>query len=273
MLPFELEKLKHPESGNFFLIAGPCVVENEEVCLRTAEKLVKISDDLHLPYIFKSSYRKANRSRSDSFSGIGDARALSILRKTGEIFDIPVITDIHSAGEAAMAAEYVEILQIPAFLSRQTDILVAAAETGKCINIKKGQFMAPGMMKFAAGKVQQSGNRRIMLTDRGTMFGYQDLVVDFRGLVEMKSMGFPVVLDVTHALQRPNLPEGVSGGQPELIGTLSKAGVAAGADGLFLEIHPDPSSAKSDGPSMLPLDQAAFLLQKLVRLHQTVRTL
>lgn len=257
-------------SKNFFLLAGPCVIEGEEMALRIAERMVKITDKLHIPYVFKGSYRKANRSRIDSFTGIGDEKALKVLQKVRNTFDIPVVTDIHAPYEAEMAAEYVDVLQIPAFLCRQTDLLVAAAKTHKIVNIKKGQFLAPDSMKFAAEKVVDAGNKQVMLTERGTTFGYQDLVVDFRGVPEMKSFGFPVILDATHSLQRPNQTSGVTGGQPQLIETIAKAGVACGVDGLFMETHEDPSIAKSDGANMMKLDLMEDLLTKLVRLHEAL---
>ena len=257
-------------SENFFLLAGPCVIEGEEMALRIAERIVRITDKLHIPYVFKGSYRKANRSRIDSFTGIGDEKALKVLAKVRKTFDVPVVTDIHAPHEAEMAAEYVDVLQIPAFLCRQTDLLVAAAKTQKIVNIKKGQFLAPDSMKFAAEKVVDAGNSNIMLTERGTTFGYQDLVVDFRGIPEMKSFGYPVILDATHSLQRPNQTSGVTGGQPQLIETIAKAGIASGVDGLFMETHEDPSVAKSDGANMLKLDLLEDLLVKLVRLRQVL---
>ena len=257
-------------SENFFLLAGPCVIEGEEMALRIAEKIVRITDKLHIPYVFKGSYRKANRSRIDSFTGIGDEKALKVLAKVRKTFDVPVVTDIHAPHEAEMAAEYVDVLQIPAFLCRQTDLLVAAAKTQKIVNIKKGQFLAPDSMKFAAEKVIDAGNSNVMLTERGTTFGYQDLVVDFRGIPEMKSFGYPVILDATHSLQRPNQTSGVTGGQPQLIETIAKAGIASGVDGLFMETHEDPSIAKSDGANMLKLDLLEDLLVKLVRLRQVL---
>lgn len=257
-------------SKNFFLLAGPCVIEGEEMALRIAEKIVRITDKLHIPYVFKGSYRKANRSRIDSFTGIGDEKALKVLAKVRKTFDVPVVTDIHAPHEAEMAAEYVDVLQIPAFLCRQTDLLIAAAKTQKIVNIKKGQFLAPDSMKFAAEKVVDAGNSNVMLTERGTTFGYQDLVVDFRGIPEMKSFGYPVILDATHSLQRPNQTSGVTGGQPQLIETIAKAGIASGVDGLFMETHEDPSVAKSDGANMLKLDLLEDLLVKLVRLRQVL---
>ena len=250
----------------------------EDMALRIAERVVKITDKLHIPYVFKGSYRKANRSRLDSFTGIGDEKALKILAKVRSTFDVPVVTDIHTASEAEMAAEYVDVLQIPAFLCRQTDLLVAAARTGKIVNIKKGQFLSPAAMRFAADKVVEAGNDQVMLTERGTTFGYQDLIVDYRGIPEMQSFGHPVVLDVTHSLQQPNQTSlqqpnqtsGVTGGIPQLIETVAKAGVAVGVDGLFMETHEDPSKAKSDGANMLKLDLLEDLLVKLVRIRQSL---
>jgi 2-dehydro-3-deoxyphosphooctonate aldolase (KDO 8-P synthase) len=256
------------ENNNFFLMAGPCVVEGEEVVMQTAEKVVAICAKLQIPYIFKSSYRKANRTRIDSFTGIGDEKALKLLQKVRETFNVPVVTDIHAANEAAMAAAYVDVLQIPAFLCRQTDILIAAAETSKVVNVKKGQFLSPDAMTFAVDKIQQAGNDQIVLTDRGVTFGYQDLVVDYRGIPIMKAMGVPVVLDCTHSLQQPNQTSGVTGGNPQMIETIARAGIAVGADGLFIETHPDPSKAKSDGANMLRLDLLESLLTKMVRLRQ-----
>jgi 2-dehydro-3-deoxyphosphooctonate aldolase (KDO 8-P synthase) len=255
---------------NFFLMAGPCVIEGEEMALNIAEKIMAITDKLQIPYIFKGSYRKANRSRIDSFTGIGDEKALKILRKVGETFNIRTVTDIHEVQEAALAAEYVDVLQIPAFLCRQTDLLIAAAHTGKMVNIKKGQFLAPESMKFAAQKVVDAGNRNVMLTERGTTFGYTDLVIDFRGIPKMKQFGFPVITDITHSLQQPNQTSGVSGGLPELIETIAKAAIAVGSDGLFIETHPDPLNAKSDATNMLRLDLLEGLLRKLVRIRDAV---
>lgn len=265
-----IELKKNPEN-NFFLLAGPCVIEGEAMAMHIAERIVKITDTLKIPYVFKGSYRKANRSRLDSFMGIGDEKALKILRKVNETFNIPTVTDIHSVDEAEMAAEYVDILQIPAFLCRQTDLLVAAAKTGKIINIKKGQFLSPSAMQFAANKVVEAGNQNVMLTERGTTFGYQDLVVDFRGIPEMQTFGFPVILDVTHSLQQPNQSSGVTGGMPQLIETMAKAGVAVGVDGLFIETHENPAVAKSDGANMLKLDLLEELLTKLVRIREAVK--
>lgn len=258
-----IAKLKNE---NFFLLAGPCVIEGEDMALRIADEMVRITTKLNIPYVFKGSYRKANRSRVDSFTGIGDEKSLKILQKVGTTFGIPTVTDIHETTEAAMAAEYVDVLQIPAFLCRQTDLLIAAAQTGKIVNIKKGQFLAPSAMKFAAQKVIDSGNTNVMLTDRGTSFGYSDLVVDFRAVPEMKEFGFPVVLDATHCLQKPNQASGVTGGQPQMIETMCKAAIATGVDGLFLETHFDCANALSDGANMLPLDQMEALLTKLIRI-------
>lgn len=255
---------------NFFLMAGPCVIEGEDMALRIAEKVVGITNNLNIPYIFKGSYRKANRSRLDSFTGIGDEKALKILRKVGETFGIPTVTDIHETTEAAMAAEYVDVLQIPAFLCRQTDLLVAAAKTGKIVNIKKGQFLSPGAMQFAVQKVADAGNDNVMITERGTTFGYTDLVVDYRGIPQMQQFGYPVIMDVTHSLQQPNQTSGVTGGLPALIETIAKAAIAVGADGLFIETHPEPSKAKSDSANMLQLDLLEGLLEKLVRIRKAI---
>lgn len=265
-----IEYLKSSKANNFFLLAGPCVIEGEEMALDIAEKMVKITSRLDIPYVFKGSYRKANRSRIDSFTGIGDEKALKVLKKVRDTFGIPVVTDIHAAEEAAMAAEYVDILQIPAFLCRQSDLLIAAAKTGKVVNIKKGQFLAPDAMKFAAQKVMESGNDQVMLTDRGTTFGYQDLIIDYRGIPKMQETGCPVILDITHSLQQPNTTSGVTGGLPHLIETVAKAGIAVGVDGIFMETHQNPSVAKSDGANMLPLAQVESLLEKLVRIRQAV---
>ena len=271
MMLNNLPKLQHTDSGNFFLLAGPCAIEGEEMALRIAEKVVKITDTLKIPYIFKGSYRKANRSRIDSFCGIGDEKALKILQKVSREFGIPVVTDIHDASEAAMAAEYVDILQIPAFLCRQTDILIAAAQTGKHVNIKKGQFLSPEAMTFAVNKVRDSGNNNIFLTDRGSMFGYYDMIVDYRGIPAMQEFNVPVVLDITHSLQQPNQASGVTGGKPALIETIAKAGIAVGVDGIFVETHHDPSVAKSDGANMLKLDLLEGLLTKLVRIREAIK--
>jgi 2-dehydro-3-deoxyphosphooctonate aldolase (KDO 8-P synthase) len=269
---FNIPGLQFKESGNFLLIAGPCVVEGEEVVFKTAEHLVRLSDKYKIPFVFKSSYRKANRSKGDSFSGIGDLKALKILSQVRERFSVPVITDIHNPEEAAMAADYVDILQIPAFLCRQTDLLAAAARTGKWINIKKGQFLSGQSMKFAVEKVRESGNDNIMLTDRGNMFGYQDIVVDFRNIPIMQKIGVPVIMDITHSLQQPNQEAGVTGGKPEMIGTIGKAAISVGADGIFIETHPNPATAKSDGANMLILSEMENLLTKLVALRHTINS-
>lgn len=269
-MALSLDQLKYQDSGHFFLIAGPCAIEGEDMALRIAERIVQITDKRSIPYIFKGSYRKANRSRLDSFTGIGDEKALKILRKVSETFDIPVTTDIHAIPEAAMAAEYVDILQIPAFLCRQTELLVAAAKTGKMVNIKKGQFMGAAPMHYAVDKVTESGNDKVLLTERGTTFGYQDLVVDFRGIPVMQQYA-PVVLDCTHSLQQPNQPGGVTGGKPALIETIARAGIAVGADGLFIETHPEPATAKSDGANMLPLDKLEPLLGRLIRIREVLQ--
>ena len=257
---------------NFFLLAGPCVIEGEDMAMRIAERIVSMTTERGIPYVFKGSYRKANRSRLDSFTGIGDENALRVLRRVRETFNIPVVTDIHSAEEAEMAAEYVDILQIPAFLCRQTDLLVAAAKTGRVVNIKKGQFLSPEAMKFAAEKVvSEGGAGNVMLTERGTTFGYQDLVVDFRGIPQMRSFGYPVVMDITHSLQQPNQTAGVTGGMPEMIETIAKAAIAVGADGLFIETHENPAVAKSDGANMLKLDLLEGLLDRLLKVRAAVR--
>ena len=266
----QTDKLKASQTNNFFLLAGPCVIEGEDMALNIAEHIVKITRRLDIPYIFKGSYRKANRSRIDSFTGIGDEKALRILRRISETFGIPVVTDIHTAAEAAIAAEYVDVLQIPAFLCRQTDLLIAAAQTGKTVNIKKGQFLSPEAMKFAAQKVIDAGNNKVAITERGTTFGYHDLIVDYRGIPEMQTYGYPVILDVTHSLQQPNQTSGVTGGMPQLIETIARAGIATGADGLFMETHPEPSKAKSDGANMLRLDLLEPLLERLVAIRQTI---
>lgn len=256
---------------NFFLMAGPCVIEGEDMALRIAERVVTITNKLGIPYIFKGSYRKANRSRIDSFTGIGDEKALKILQKVGTTFGIPTVTDIHESAEAAMAANYVDVLQIPAFLCRQTDLLIAAAQTGKIVNIKKGQFLSPGAMSFAVQKVVDAGNPQVMITERGTTFGYTDLVVDYRGIPQMQEFGFPVIMDVTHSLQQPNQTSGVTGGLPQLIETIAKAAIAVGTDGLFIETHPEPSVAKSDGANMLQLDLLEGLLTRLVRIRKAIK--
>jgi len=267
-----IEKLKYSDSGNFLLMAGPCVIESERMAFDIAGIITTITDKLGIPYIFKGSYRKANRSRLDSFTGIGDEEALKILKRVGEMFGIPVVTDIHAAHEAEMAAGYVDVIQIPAFLCRQPDILVAAAATGRVINIKKGQFLSPASMRFAVEKVRESGNSRILLTERGSMFGYQDLVVDYRGIPEMQEIGCPVLLDVTHSLQQPNQTTGVAGGRPAMIETIARAGIAVGADGIFIETHPDPSTAKSDGANMLRLDLLEGLLERLLQIRKVVQS-
>lgn len=266
----QIPGIKNSQSNHFFLFAGPCAIEGEEMALRIAEKIVTMTHKLQIPFVFKGSYRKANRSRIDSFSGIGDEKALKILRKVKNEFDVPVVTDFHSAEEAAMAAEYVDILQVPAFLCRQTDILVAAAKTGKIVNIKKGQFLSPEAMSFAVNKVRDSGNNRVMITDRGTTFGYYDLIVDYRGIPVMQQFDVPVILDITHSLQQPNQSSGVTGGKPALIETIARAGVAVGVDGLFIETHFDPANAKSDGANMLHLDLLEGLLTRLVNIRKCI---
>lgn len=263
--------LSSSATNNLFLFAGPCVIEGEEMAMDIAEQLVKTTSELDIPYVFKGSFKKANRSRLDSFTGIGDEKALRILRKVGEEFGIPVVTDIHSVEDAAMAAEYVDVLQIPAFLCRQTDLLVAAAKTGRMVNIKKGQFLSPGAMHFAVEKVRESGNESVAVTERGSFFGYGDLVVDMRGIpVMQKSCKAPVIMDITHSLQQPNGADGVSGGLPELISTIAMSAVAAGCDGIFMETHQNPRLAKSDGANMLPLSESAALLRKLTALRRAV---
>jgi 2-dehydro-3-deoxyphosphooctonate aldolase (KDO 8-P synthase) len=264
--------IRHSESGNFLLLAGPCVVEDEKTVLETAEHIYNLAEKYRLPFIFKASYRKANRSRGDSFSGIGDLSALRIIAEVAEKFNIPVVTDIHNPDEAYIAAEYVDMLQIPAFLCRQTDLLTAAGKTGKWVNIKKGQFLSGVSMKFAVEKVRDSGNENIMLTDRGNMYGYQDLIVDFRNIPEMQKTGYPVIMDITHSLQQPNQESGVSGGKPELIELIGKAAIAAGADGIFVETHPDPSKAKSDGANMLKLCYLEELIVRLIKIRQAVNS-
>jgi len=259
-------------SDQFFLLAGPCAIEGEAMAMRIAEQLVTLTDTLNIPFVFKGSFKKANRSRVDSFTGIGDEKALEILQKVGQTFNVPTITDIHEVADAEKAAQYVDVLQIPAFLVRQTDLVVAAAKTGKYVSLKKGQFMSPESMKHAVKKVTDSGNSTVWITDRGTMFGYQDMVVDFRGIPVMKTFA-PTVLDVTHSLQQPNQSSGVTGGKPELIETIARAGIAAGVDGLFMETHHDPSSAKSDGANMLPLHLMEGLLERLTILRKAVNQL
>ena len=265
-----IPKIKHTNTNNFFLMAGPCAIEGEEIALRIAEKIVTITNKLQIPYIFKGSFKKANRSRIDSFTGIGDEKALKILEKIGKEFDVPTVTDIHESSDAALAAAYVDVLQIPAFLCRQTDLLIAAAKTGKVVNVKKGQFLSAGSMKYAVDKITESGNPNVLLTDRGNTFGYQDLIVDFRGIPEMRSFNVPVIMDVTHSLQQPNQASGVTGGKPALIETIAKAAIAVGADGLFIETHPDPKNAKSDGANMLHLDLLEDLLVKLLRVRAAI---
>lgn len=264
-----IPKIKNTGSGNFFVMAGPCAIEGEEMAFKIAEKILDITSRLGIPFIFKGSFKKANRSRIDSFTGIGDKKALSILKKIGTELDIPTVTDIHENKDAELAANFVDVLQIPAFLVRQTDLLVAAAKTGKHINLKKGQFMSPESMAHAVRKVQDSGNKNIFLTERGSMFGYQDLVVDFRGVPEMKQFA-PVILDVTHSLQQPNQSSGVTGGRPEMIETIAKAGVASGADGIFIETHFDPKNAKSDGANMLDINNLEDILSKLIKIKKAL---
>lgn len=264
-----IPQIKHTDSGNFFVLAGPCAIEGEEMALRIAERLVTITNDLKIPFVFKGSFKKANRSRVDSFTGIGDEKALKILQKVSKEFGVPTVTDIHTNEDAIMAAEYVDVLQIPAFLVRQTDLVVAAANTGKTVNLKKGQFMSPESMKHAAQKVLDCGNENFMITDRGTMFGYQDMIVDFRGIPTMKEFG-TTVLDVTHSLQQPNQTSGVTGGRPDMIETIAKAGIVTGVDGIFIETHFDPANAKSDGANMLHLDYFEGLMKKLVAIRQTI---
>lgn len=264
-----IPKIKHTNSDNFFLLAGPCAIEGEDMALRIAEKVVQITDHLKIPYVFKGSFKKANRSRIDSFTGIGDEKALKILRKVSETFDVPTVTDIHEVSDATMAAQYVDVLQIPAFLVRQTDLVVAAAETGKVVNLKKGQFMSPESMKHAVTKVKDSGNENVMITDRGTMFGYQDLIVDFRGIPTMREYA-TTVLDVTHSLQQPNQSSGVTGGRPDMIETIARAGIVNHVDGLFIETHFDPAHAKSDGANMLDLQYLEKLLSHLTEIRKTI---
>lgn len=268
----DIPKLKHTDSGNFFLLAGPCAIEGETMAMQIAEKVCEITNNLKIPYIFKGSFKKANRSRIDSFTGIGDEKALKILRKVSETFDIPTVTDIHQVSDAARAAQYVDVLQIPAFLVRQTDLVVAAAKTGKVVNLKKGQFMSPEAMSHAVQKVKDSGNNMVWITDRGTMFGYQDMVVDFRGIPTMRQFA-PTVLDVTHSLQQPNQSSGVTGGRPDMIETIARAGIVNNVDGLFIETHFDPSNAKSDGANMLHLDYLEKLLSNLTAIMRTVNSL
>jgi 2-dehydro-3-deoxyphosphooctonate aldolase (KDO 8-P synthase) len=266
----EINMLKHQESGNFFLIAGPCVVENEVMPMEIAQQILRICDRLEIPFIFKASYKKANRTKGSSFVGIGDEKALLAITRVRDELKIPVLTDVHSDLEAELAAPYVDVLQIPAFLCRQTELLIAAGETGKVVNIKKGQFASAGSMQFAVEKVRQTGNQKVLLTDRGNSFGYNDLIVDFTNIPAMQSIGVPVVVDVTHSLQQPNQQEGVTGGRPEMIETIAKAAIAVGADGIFLETHPDPGFALSDGANMLRLDLLERLLEKLVRIRKSL---
>lgn len=265
-----IPKLKHTQSNNFFLIAGPCAIESRDTALEIADQLFEISTKLHIPLIFKGSFKKANRTKLDSFTGIGDIEALEILKFIGEKYDIPTVTDIHESADAAMAAQYVDVLQIPAFLCRQTDLLMAAAETGKVVNVKKGQFLSGSGMKFAVEKINAAGNPNVILTDRGNSFGYSDLIVDFRNIPEMQKANVPVVMDCTHSLQQPNQASGVTGGKPELIETIAKAAIAVGADGLFIETHPRPAEAKSDGANMLRLDLLENLMVKLLRIRQAI---
>jgi 2-dehydro-3-deoxyphosphooctonate aldolase (KDO 8-P synthase) len=272
MILNEIPNIKHTNSNNFFLLSGPCAIEGEEMALRIAEKIISITNKLQIPYIFKGSFKKANRSRIDSFSGIGDEKALKILRKVSETFGVPTVTDIHEVTDAEKAAEYVDVLQIPAFLVRQTDLVVAAAQTGKVVNLKKGQFMSPASMKHAVQKVKDAGNEKAWITDRGTMFGYQDMIVDFRGIPEMRQFA-PTILDVTHSLQQPNQVAGVTGGRPDMIETIARAGIVNNVDGLFIETHFDPANAKSDGANMLHLDNLEKLLSNLVAIRKTVNSL
>jgi len=267
----QIPQLKHTDSDNFFLLCGPCAIEGEEIALRIAEKVLRITDDLKIPYVFKGSFKKANRSRIDSFTGIGDEKALKILRKVSETFGVPTVTDIHEVSDAVKAAEYVDVLQIPAFLVRQTDLVVAAAQTGKVVNLKKGQFMSPEAMQHAVQKVKDSGSDKAWITDRGTMFGYQDMVVDFRGIPTMKQFA-PTVLDVTHSLQQPNQSSGVTGGRPDMIETIARAGIVNDVDGLFIETHFDPANAKSDGANMLDLQYLEGLLSRLVTIRKTIKS-
>ncbi len=266
----DIPKIKYATSGNFLLLAGPCVIENEKMPFEIAEKIIEIADKLSIPLIFKASYKKANRSKSDSFTGIGDLKGLEILKQLGTTYNIPVVTDIHTAEEAHIAKDYVDVLQIPAFLCRQTELLIAAGETGKIVNIKKGQFLSADVMKFAVNKVLETGNTKVMLTERGSMFGYQDMIVDFRSIPIMQQNNVPVIVDITHSLQQPNQSAGVTGGQPEMIETIAKAAIATGADGIFVETHPNPSVAKSDGANMLALHLLEELLVKLIKIRKAI---
>jgi len=268
----QIPKLKHSNSNNFFLLAGPCAIEGEEMAFQIAETILEITNSLEIPFIFKGSFKKANRSRIDSFTGIGDLKALEILKKVGDTFNVPTVTDIHEVSDAELAAQYVDVLQIPAFLVRQTDLVVAAAKTGKVVNLKKGQFMSPESMQHAVKKVNDSGNNLTMITDRGTMFGYQDMIVDFRGIPTMKNYA-TTVLDITHSLQQPNQTSGVTGGRPDMISTIARAGIATGVDGLFLETHFNPAEAKSDGANMLDIKHLKKLLTDLVAIRKTINSL
>ncbi|MDQ3190916.1 MAG: 3-deoxy-8-phosphooctulonate synthase [Bacteroidota bacterium] len=265
-----IPNIKFTDKGNFFLIAGPCVIEDEDIVMEIAERVIEITDKLEIPFIFKASFKKANRSRLDSFTGIGDQKGLEMIKKVGERFKVPTLTDVHSVEDAEIAANYVDVLQIPAFLCRQTDLLVASAKTGKFVNVKKGQFLSASAMKHAVDKIKQTGNNNVMLTERGTTFGYNDLIVDYRGIPEMQKNNVPVILDVTHSLQQPNQESGVTGGRPEMIETIAKAGIAVGVDGIFIETHPNPSKALSDGANMLQLDKLEELLVKLVKIRKSI---
>ena len=269
----QIKNLNHTSTGNFFLIAGPCVVEDHENPFVVCQRLKAVTDRLRIPFLFKASYRKANRSSVTSFTGIGDLEALRLLREVGERYGVPVVTDIHTNEEARLAADYADVLQIPAFLCRQTELLRAAAETGRCVNVKKGQFLSPEAMEQVAGKMRAFGSNNFMLTERGTTFGYQDLVVDFRGVPTMQRNGVPVVVDITHSLQQPNQSAGVTGGRPDMIETIGRAAIAVGADGIFMETHPDPARAKSDGANMLRLDLAETLLEHLTAIRKTINEL